>query len=93
MDGEKIKSFSSDLFPITGAQVRAGRALIRWSAEELAIASRLGVATVRRAESADGVPTITAANAEAIRLALEGAGVQFVPANGGGPGVRLKSWP
>lgn len=28
-------------------------------------------------------------NLEAIRSALEAAGVEFIPENGGGPGVRL----
>jgi transcriptional regulator with XRE-family HTH domain len=79
--------------PITGAQIRAGRALIRWSAEDLAKSTRLGIATIRRAEAVDGLPTVTTANAEAIRQALETAGVDFIPANGGGPGVRLRTSP
>jgi hypothetical protein len=74
---------------ITGAQVRAARALIRWSADDLARESKLGIATVRRAEAEDLV-SITAANAEAIKHALERAGIVFVPENGGGPGVRLQ---
>lgn len=75
---------------ITGAQIRAARGLIRWSAETLAERSKLGVATVRRAESVDGLPTITEANIAAIRAALEAAGVIFVAENGEGPGVRLR---
>ena len=82
---------SSDIFQITGAQIRAARALVRWSADDLAVRSRLGVATIRRAEAHDGVAPITAANASAIRLALETAGVEFIPENGGGPGVRLRT--
>jgi hypothetical protein len=60
------------------------------SAEHLAETARLGVATVRRAEKHDGVPPLTAANLAAIRQALEAAGIEFIPENGGGPGVRLK---
>ncbi|TXM64028.1 transcriptional regulator [Methylobacterium sp. WL103] len=75
---------------ITGAQLRAARAFLRWTAQEVADASRLGVATVRRAELQDGPLSITAANAEAIRRALEAAGLEFIPQNGGGPGVRLR---
>lgn len=74
---------------ITGSQMRAARALLRWSADDLASRAQLGVATVRRAESADGAPSITAANGAAIQAALESAGVQFIPENGGGAGVRL----
>jgi hypothetical protein len=39
----------------------------------------------------DGPVSITAANADAIRRALEAAGLEFIPANGGGPGVRMVS--
>ena len=73
---------------ITGAQLRAARALLRWSAEDLAERSKIGVATVRRAEANDGSPSITEANLDALGRALEAAGVEFT--NGGRPGVRLK---
>ncbi len=78
---------------ITGAQIRAGRALVRWSAEDLAKESKLGVATVRRAEMSDGLPTITEVNGDAMQRALEQAGVIFVPGTGEGPGVRLRKTP
>ncbi len=75
---------------ITSAQVRAARALIRWSAEDLAQAAKLGVATVRRAEAEDGPLSITLANADAIQRALEQAGVVFVfEGEDSGAGVRL----
>lgn len=75
---------------ITGSQMRAARALLRWSAEELASRSKLGVATVRRAEAVDGAPAITAANAAAVETVLTAAGVEFIPENGGGAGVRMR---
>jgi transcriptional regulator with XRE-family HTH domain len=75
---------------LTGAQIRAARGLVRWSAEELARRAKLGRITVTRAESASGKPNLTKANIEAIRRALEAAGVEFIPENGGGPGVRLR---
>jgi hypothetical protein len=74
---------------LTSAQIRAARALIRWRAEDLARASTVGVATIRRAELAEGVTAMTAANDSAVRRALESAGVEFIDENGGGPGVRL----
>jgi hypothetical protein len=86
-------SLTSRPSPLTSAQIRAGRALIRWRAEDLAEASAVGVATIRRAELADEQPTMTAANQIAIRRALEAAGVEFIPENGGGPGVRLRKQP
>ena len=74
---------------LTSAQIRAARALIRWSAEDLARETALSVATIRRAEIAEGELSMTAANDLAVRRALEAAGVEFIDENGGGPGVRL----
>jgi hypothetical protein len=34
--------------------------------------------------------SLTAANNQALRRALESAGVEFIDENGGGPGVRLR---
>lgn len=63
--------------------------MLKITAQELADAAGVGVATVRRAESDDsGVPTKVVA--QAIRAALEAAGVEFIPENGGGAGVRLR---
>jgi hypothetical protein len=76
---------------ITSAQLRAARALLRWSALDLAKASKIGVATIRRVEVLDGDIPVTAANELAIRRALEAAGVEFINENGGGAGVRLRS--
>ena len=75
---------------ISSDQIRAGRALIRWSAADLAREANLGLATVRRAEVADGTTSMTTANELAVRRALEAAGVEFIDENGGGPGVRLR---
>src|SRR6266566_7488193 len=84
-----IKS-SPERTPLTSAQLRAGRALIRWSAEDLARASSVGLTTIRRAELTDAETSMTAANDLAVRRALEAAGVEFIDENGGGPGVRLR---
>ena len=78
------------LKPLTSAQMRAARALIRWSAEDLARASAVSVTTVRRAELTEEETSLTMANDLSIRRALEGAGVDFIDENGGGPGVRLR---
>jgi hypothetical protein len=75
---------------LTSAQIRAARSLIRWTADNLATASALSVATVRRAELREVETSLTMANDLAIRRALEAAGVEFIDENGGGPGVRLR---
>ncbi|MGB7695437.1 MAG: transcriptional regulator [Pseudolabrys sp.] len=76
--------------PLTSAQIRAARALLRWSAEELAQQSLLSVATIRRAELTVKETAMTSANDVAVRRALEARGVEFIDENGGGPGVRLR---
>lgn len=75
---------------LTGAQVRAARAMLRWSAEDLAIHSRLGVATIRRVESNDGQLRATAANIEAIYNAFDLAGIEFTGQNYSSVGVKFK---
>nr|WP_043617722.1 transcriptional regulator [Ensifer sp. ZNC0028] len=75
---------------LTGAQIRAARALLRWSAKELAREAAVGVATVSRAEVEDGTTSLTSANLNAIRQALENAGIDFIAENGGGVGVRFR---
>ena len=81
---------SSTRKSLTSAQIRAARALIRWSAEDLARSSSVGLTTIRRAELTNEETSLTAANNLAIRGALESAGVEFIDENGGGPGVRLR---
>ena len=75
---------------LTSGQIRAARALLRWRAEDLARASAVGVATIRRAELAERETSMTAPNDSAVRRALETAGIEFIEENGGGPGVRLR---
>jgi transcriptional regulator with XRE-family HTH domain len=71
----------------TPAQCRAARALIGWSQDQLANASRVAKATIANFETGDRAPyERTLAD---IRRALESAGVEFT--NGGQPGVRLKA--
>jgi hypothetical protein len=76
--------------PLTSAQIRASRGLLRWSAEDLAREAALGLATIKRAEGAESETSMTTANDLAVRRALETAGVEFIDENGGGPGVRLR---
>jgi transcriptional regulator with XRE-family HTH domain len=76
--------------PLSSAQIRAARALLRWSAEDLARESLLSVATIRRAELSEKETSMTAANDLAVRRALEAAGVGFIDGDGDGPGVRLR---
>ena len=73
---------------ITGAQLRAARALIGITADELASAAGLGVATIRRSESAVGPVSMTPANARAAEDALRRLGVEMIGGDGHPEGVR-----
>jgi len=75
---------------ITGDQIRAARALLKWSASDLADHSGIGIATVRRLEVMDGVPSGQVRVLNALRNALEEGGVEFVGTPDNQPGVRLK---
>jgi transcriptional regulator with XRE-family HTH domain len=73
---------------IVPAQIRAARAMLEWSQEDLAEKSGVSLSTVRDVES-QRRPLDTAAAAE-IHRALENAGLIFIPgAANAGPGVRL----
>lgn len=71
-------------------QVKAARALLDWSQGDLAQASGISEPTIKRLEASDGDLGGRAETAEAIRTALEDAGIIFVPENGEGAGVRLR---
>jgi len=73
---------------ITPAQIRAARALIGWKQTELAAAAGLSEMSVKNIERGSTDPRVS--TLEAIRQALEAAGVIFIPSNGNGPGVRLR---
>jgi DNA-binding Xre family transcriptional regulator len=75
---------------ITTSQIRAARALLRWSANDLSDKSGVGISTIKRLEVMDGVPTINVSTMVAIQRALENAGVEFVGSPDDRPGVRLK---
>jgi transcriptional regulator with XRE-family HTH domain len=61
--------------------------MLGWSQSELAEAAAVSRATVVDFERGARIPHRN--NLGAIRGALEAGGVEFIPENGGGPGVRL----
>lgn len=63
------------------------RGALDWTTRDLAAKAEVGVNTVTRFEK--GADTLSSTMTK-IRSALEAAGVEFIPENGGGAGVRLK---
>ncbi len=76
---------------ISSSQIRAARALVRWSALDLAHESGVGIATIRRLELVDGIPSSNARTIDALQKALEAAGVEFIGTPDDCPGVRLRT--
>ena len=77
---------------LTGAQIRMARGHLKWSVKQLATKAGVGISTVQRMESFDGVPACIASNIEAVQSTLEAQGVLFVDADASaGPGVRLRT--
>ena len=66
----------------TAAQLRAARAILDMSQGDVALAARVGISTVRKAEAGGSVIPATLA---AIQRALESAGIEFIEG-----GVKLK---
>jgi transcriptional regulator with XRE-family HTH domain len=79
---------------ITGAQMRAARALLGIDQRALAERSGLSLPTIQRMESSDGVIRGNVDSLMKLVEALAAAGIELIgegaPSPGGGRGVRLK---
>ncbi|WP_082494607.1 helix-turn-helix domain-containing protein [Methylobacterium sp. Leaf108] len=71
-------------------QVKAARALLGWSQGDLAERSAVSKPTIARLETGEGDLGGYSDTRDKILSALEAAGVEFIPPNGGGAGVRLR---
>ena len=69
------------------AQCKMARAALGLGVRELADRAKVSPDTIARLERGEELRERTV---DAIRGALEAAGVEFIPENGGGAGVRLK---
>lgn len=74
---------------LTGGQIRAGRAAVGWSAEQLAKSAGIVRRTVVAIEAASGVPSANALTLQKIQAALEAAGIEFIGSPDDGPGIRI----
>jgi len=75
---------------ITSGQIRAARALIKWTGADLAKASGVAFSTLMRLETGEGVPGAQAKTLDAIAKAFESAGIEFIGTPEQGAGVRWK---
>jgi transcriptional regulator with XRE-family HTH domain len=84
MAGRPILSSDLAMVPV---QCFLARTALGWSERDLARAAKLSQPSVRQFER--GAP-VRPSTIEAIQRALEEAGVIFIEAEDGGPGVRLR---
>ena len=75
---------------ITSDQIRAARAILKWSGKFLSKKSGVGFSTLMRLESEPLVPNAHVRTLEAIKKAFEEAGVEFIGTPEKGAGVRWK---
>ncbi len=75
---------------VTGSQLRAARAMLRMEQETLAQKAGVSANTIRKLENSEGQLEGRLSTIRALQHALEEAGVEFIPGNGSGPGVRLR---
>ena len=74
---------------ISSKQIKAARMLLGWKGKDLADKSGVGITTLRRYETQDGVPNANKFVIKAIKACLEEAGVVFSGDPVKSPGVAL----
>ena len=74
---------------ISSKQIKAERALLGWKGQDLADKSGVGVTTLRRYETQDGIPNANASVIKAIKDCLEEVGIVFSGDPVKSPGVSL----
>jgi transcriptional regulator with XRE-family HTH domain len=84
-----VEDVLTEAVVLTPAQLRAARALLDWSREDLAEKSRSRAETVKNFELRGSDPKL--GTVQKWMRALEAAGVRFIDADDqDGPGVRLR---
>lgn len=74
---------------ISVSQIKAARAMLGWSAAELAEVSGVGQATIRRYELQDGIPIASTKILMQLKVAFENEGIEFTGDPLKNPGVIL----
>lgn len=74
---------------IGGQHILMARAALRWSIEDLAKASGVGVRTIKRFESVDEITSGNLSTIQKIKAALEAAGIEFIGTPTDRPGIRI----
>ena len=75
---------------LTTEQIRGARAMLGWTANDLAERSGIAVSTIRRIEVQIGRPECHPRTLMDMQRAFEAAGIEFIGSPEDGPGMRLR---
>lgn len=82
---------SVSILKVSIRQLKAARALLGWSQQDLALAAGVSEPTVKRLEAAEGPLGGREDTTQKLLNALQREGIEFIAENGGGAGVRLRN--
>lgn len=74
---------------ITAEQIKAARAGLGISVAAVAVATNIGVATLKRYEATAGVPSSRKGHLNTLRAFFEAAGIEFIGTPTDRPGIRI----
>ena len=74
---------------IGGQHILMARAALRWSIEDLAKASGVGIRTIKRFEAVNEITSGNLATIQKLKSALESAGIEFIGTPTDRPGIRI----
>ncbi|MCR9152421.1 MAG: helix-turn-helix domain-containing protein [Rhodobacteraceae bacterium] len=73
------------------SQIRAARAALGWSADDLASASGISRRTIGKIENSEDAPSTGVQTLLKLQSALEAAGIEFIGTPDDGPGIRIRT--
>ena len=74
---------------LTVVQIKAARAALGHSNQQIADTTGIGIATLRRYEASSGVPKSRKGHLEQLKAYFEAHGIQFVGTPDDSPGIRV----
>ncbi len=74
---------------ITAEQIKAARAALGWTVNQIAAATGIGSATLKRYEAASGIPKSRKGHLGHLREHFEAAGIEFIGSPNDRPGIRI----
>ena len=77
------------IIKITAEQIRAARSVLGFSIKEIAEATGIGTATLKRYEAVAGVPESRKGNLETLKIFFESQGIEFIGTPDDRPGIRI----